>query len=427
MKLLLVEDTKFFTQAVVQGLTQKLKAEVCVAYTRAEALALLKSNPQAYDFAMVDIVLPDSDKGEIVDDVLNHNIPTVVFTGGISPDLRQNLLKKPIIDYVLKDSPSSLTYLFDLMERLIKNTEIEVLVVDDSRSYRMFVGSLLERHRLTVHEAEDAESALKVLAENPQIRLALVDQNMPKVTGIELIKRIRRTRGPESLGIIGLSSNKNPELSVKFIKYGANDFLPKDFRHEELFCRVSQNLNLLDMLGQLKDAATKDFLTGLKNRRSFYETGAQLLAKTRSNDSAATLALLDLDHFKDINDSFGHDIGDTVLKKVAECIDGFYGGDDIVARIGGEEFAIMSTHMDRAKSEAHFEELRATIESIQVECVGQLVPISCSIGVVQAVGTELEPIMKHADELLYLAKDNGRNRVEFADNYGTATPARSAS
>ena len=427
MRILLVEDSKFFAKAVLQGLSSKFNAEVTVAYSRAEARRHLDQPDQVFDFAMVDIVLPDSDKGEVVDDVLSQGIPTVVFTGGISPELRENLLKKPIVDYVLKNSPSSLNYLFNLMERLVKNTKTHVLVVDDSRSYRMFVKTLLERYRLIVHEADGAESAMNILASNPQIQLALVDQNMPKVTGVELIKRIRITRGPESLGIIGLSSNKNANLSVQFIKYGANDFLPKDFRHEELFCRVSQNLNMLDMLRQLNTAASTDFLTGLHNRNHFFNIGGQHLGLQNQNQRSLLVAMLDLDHFKEVNDTYGHDVGDIVLKRVADCLRAHVSEDDIVARIGGEEFALILQSIEPENTAHYFESLREDIASIFVECAGQRVPVSCSIGVVGAFGNTLEPILKRADELLYVAKKNGRNRVEFCETVELEPLAKLAS
>ena len=427
LRILLVEDSKFFAKAVLQGLSSKFNADVTVAYSRAEARKHLSQPDQTFDFAMVDIVLPDCDKGEVVDDVLSRGIPTVVFTGGISPELRESLLKKPIVDYVLKNSPSSLNYLFNLMERLVKNTTTHVLVVDDSRSYRMFVKTLLERYRLIVHEADGAESAMDILASNPQIQLALVDQNMPKVTGIELIKQIRKTRGPESLGIIGLSSNKNANLSVQFIKYGANDFLPKDFRHEELFCRVSQNLNMLDMLSQLKAAATTDFLTGLPNRSQFYTNGGQLLSTKRDDQGSLLIAMMDLDYFKKVNDTYGHDIGDIVLKRVADCLREHVNEDDIVARIGGEEFALILQTIEPENANQFFERLRDDIASIFVECAGQRVPVSCSIGVVGAIEGALEPILKRADELLYVAKKHGRNRVEFCEELDFKTEEKLAS
>ena len=139
------------------------------------------------------------------------------------------------------------------------------------------------------------------------------------------------------------------------------------------------------------------------------------------------IAMMDLDHFKKVNDTYGHDIGDVVLKKVADCLRDHVSEDDIVARIGGEEFALVLHTVEPQNAARYFESLREDIASIFVECAGQRVPVSCSIGVVGAFGKTLEPILKRADELLYVAKKNGRNRVEFCETLELRPVAQLAS
>jgi diguanylate cyclase (GGDEF)-like protein len=227
-----------------------------------------------------------------------------------------------------------------------------------------------------------------------------------------MVKRMRATHSKDRLTIIGLSSGGGTAMSARFIKTGANDFLPKPFLREEFYCRVAQNMELLDLIGSLREVSTTDYLTGLYNRRHFYDVGQTLFASMQRGTITLTAAIIDVDHFKRINDTLGHDAGDYVLKAVARNLRAITREAEIIARVGGEEFALLAINLAPESVHGFFDRLRDAISSIEVTMDGASVPVTASIGVCTSGGGSLDAMMSKADEMLYLAKRSGRNRVE---------------
>ncbi|MDC6695346.1 diguanylate cyclase, partial [Leclercia adecarboxylata] len=140
------------------------------------------------------------------------------------------------------------------------------------------------------------------------------------------------------LAVIGISGNTDPSLIPRFLKNGANDFLRKPFSREELFCRVSQNVDQLELIGTLQDLAPRDFLPGLPNRRCFLEQSQRQLPQLHLDGEQVAVAMIDIDHFKHINDTHGHEAGDDALRAVAAAVAQHARQEDLIARFGGEEF-----------------------------------------------------------------------------------------
>ncbi len=413
-RILVVEDSKFFNSIVSKAVRERVGAEVVSAFSLAETMNAVSDGSSRFGLALVDLVLPDAPNGEAVNWLQDQGIPCIVFTGVFSEDLRERLLAEHVIDYVVKETPSSLNYLVDLVGRLHRNRNTKVLVVDDSRTARRYTADLLRSYQFQVFEAENGEAGLGVLAETPDIRLVITDYNMPGMDGVETVKRMRATHDQDRLAIIGVSSGGGNALSAKFIKFGANDFINKPFLREEFFCRVMQNVRVLDMVERLTDMATKDALTGIHNRRFFFEAGETLFASAKRDQVALTAAMIDVDFFKKVNDTYGHDGGDAVLKRVAALLRSLCRQTDVVARFGGEEFAILAVNMDDGAVHPFFDKLRSALESEEIVHAGRRIPVTASFGVCHGVGTSLETMLKTADEMLYRAKQNGRNRVEVA-------------
>lgn len=413
MRILIVEDSKFFIQLVSKAIAESIRAETVVATSLAEARQIIAESVKPFDLALTDIMLPDDETGEAVSLVLDHNIPCIVFTAIFSEDLRERLLARNVIDYVVKNSPASLDYLMGLVTRLHRNRLTKVMVVDDSQTTRNYLRDLLHAYQFKVIEAVDAEDALQKLKTTPGIRMIITDYHMPGMDGVEMVRRIRVNHDQDRLCIIGLSSGGGSALSAQFIKMGANDFINKPFLREEFFCRVMQNMRMLDMVERLTDLATKDALTGIHNRRFFFDAGDALFASAKRDHVTLTAAMIDIDFFKQINDSFGHDAGDAVLKKVASVMRGKCRQTDLVARFGGEEFAILAVNMDESAAATFFESLRAAIEAENFSYRGKSLKVSISIGICRGAGDTLSAMIKAADEMLYKAKKNGRNRIEM--------------
>lgn len=412
VRVLLVEDSRSFASFVAKTIRAELGFETVVAATLAEAKAQLEANP---DFlaAVLDLFLPDAPHGECVELALSYHLPSIVLTSDVSDSMRENFWNLHIVDYVLKDNQDNVDYVVQLLARLQKNPGVKTLVVDDSRSYRYAVGRLLSTHRYSVLEAQSGEDALRMLEEHPDTRLVLVDYNMPGMDGFALTREIRRRFGKDMLAVIGVSAEGNARLSARFIKCGANDYLHKPFLAEEFYTRVTQNLEMLDHIAQIRDMAERDFLTRTYNRRYFFSAGVKLHALLARRCQPVTVAMLDIDHFKQVNDNFGHEAGDAVLVHMAQLLKARFRESDIVARMGGEEFCVLASGLSGEQASVLFDDLRRLMEASPVNLCGVEVSYTVSIGLCCRKGMSLDDMLRMADSMLYRSKSLGRNRVSI--------------
>jgi diguanylate cyclase (GGDEF)-like protein len=411
-RILLVENSRTFTTLVREAIEQRLELKVTVASSLAEAGRLLEEE-QGWFLVMTGLVLADGDREAVVDYFVSRGLPTVVVSGVYDEDVRRRVLEQKVIDYVLKNTPGSVDYLVWLVQRLDRNRRIAALVVDDSPSARAYAAALLRMYGHPVYEAADGEKGLAAIDAHPSIRLAVVDQEMPGMQGVEFTRRLRMQRSRDKVAVIGLSGNTDASLIPRFLKNGANDFLRKPFSREEFFCRVSQNVDQLELIGTLQDLATRDFLTGLPNRRCFLEHSQRQLHGVQQQDDWIAVAMVDIDHFKHINDTFGHDGGDDALRACADTVATHARSGDLVARFGGEEFCLMVPGLAPDEAVDYFETLRQSIAALQVPIAGTALRMTVSIGLccIRPQHDSLHELITEADRQLYLAKAGGRNRV----------------
>ncbi|AVU03148.1 diguanylate cyclase [Xanthomonas oryzae pv. oryzae] len=415
--MLLVENSRTFTSMLREAIEQRVELSVTVVSTLAEAARVLDEE-DGWFLVLTGLVLVDGHRDKVVEFFLSRKLPTVVVSGVYDEDLRQRVLQQQIIDYVLKNAPGSIEYLAWLVQRLERNRRIAALVVDDSLSARTYAGALLSMYGYRVVLAADGPAGLEAIERDPSIRLTIVDQEMPGMDGVEFTRRLRAIRSRDKVALIGISGNSDSSLIPRFLKNGANDFLRKPFSREEFFCRVSQNVDQLELIGTLQDLATRDFLTGLPNRRYFLEQSQRVIPKLLSQDQTVTAAMVDIDHFKHINDTWGHDVGDQALRAVAASVSGHARPQDLVARFGGEEFCLLVPGLDAANATSYFETLRERISALRVRVgVGEeTLSMTVSIGVCIASESDqsLHYLLNEADKYLYLAKAGGRNQVRLA-------------
>ncbi|MFZ2725605.1 MAG: diguanylate cyclase [Methylococcaceae bacterium] len=410
--ILVVEDSKMFTRILKASIEADPNFRVITVESYAELTKLLESRKYEFFASLLDLNLPDAPDGQVIDYVLSYNIPSIVFTGKFDDDLRDRMLAKGIVDYVLKESPASIEYIVSLLKQLNRNTLIKALVVDDSRTARLHIKRLLAIYRFIVLEAENGEEALEILNSNKDIRLIITDFNMPVMDGFELTKKARNIYSKQELAIIGMSAYGNNLLSARFLKIGGSDFINKPFLEEEFFCRVNQNMELLEYIRDLRFVATRDFLTGLYNRRHFFDVGEKLFARAVRSHKPVAVALIDIDFFKQVNDTHGHDIGDLVLKKIGELLSNSLRAGDLVARFGGEEFGFLLPNVNAEDANKVFGELRKKIADNSIRLPNEsLLKITVSVGVCITTEENLETALIKADKLLYQAKKNGRNQV----------------
>ncbi|HDM8212184.1 TPA: diguanylate cyclase [Vibrio harveyi] len=398
-KILVVEDSRAFNNYLQQILNQA-GYEVLAAESYAEAQSILTSQPELL-CAVLDYCLPDAQDGEIIDLVLSHQQKVIVLTAMLQDDAREKMLAKGVLDYILKDSMASVSYLLPLIKRLTNNQQHKCLVVDDSMTVRRHVVQLLEHQYIQTLQAENGQQAIEVIEQNPDITLVLTDHDMPVKDGITMIRELRQKLDKNQLAILGISGSDDHSMTARFLKAGANDFLYKPFNQEEFFCRVHQILDMKEATTDLFRMANQDSLTGLWNRRF-------LFGQTCDNDEQRNIAMLDIDFFKKVNDNYGHDGGDAALVMVANILK-IYFPDDVIARFGGEEFCIQA-YGSYDDFVTRLEQMRQRVEKTPIPYQDDQIQVTISVGVSNIKGN-LDQQIKVADDRLYQAKGNGRNQT----------------
>lgn len=409
--ILVLEQDVDFAKMLKFDIEKQLPAEVTTVNSIIAARHLLRKSPDKFFLSVSSVVHFDSEGFEKIDLLAEFNIPAIVIVDQYEDELRDQLIKRHVIDYVVKDATTSDTsYICDLIARIFKNVSIKVLVVDDSRVAQFVITRELSLQKFEVMQVSDGAEAIKVLEENPDIKLVLVDYQMKMVDGVTFVRKAREQYAKDELLIIGISTSADPRLAVKFLKAGANDFISKPFNYEMMLCRINQNLDMLDAVDYAKHLSNVDYLSNVYNRRYFFEYGNKVFRELGEAD-VLTVMMVDIDFFKKVNDMYGHDVGDEVIKGIAGVLQAHF-KDDIVARMGGEEFAVLSLNPDYFHSFAHINEFRKKIAQQVLEIRGNTIKYTCSIGVSNILGKNLDDMMVHADRLLYVAKQGGRNRVE---------------
>jgi diguanylate cyclase (GGDEF)-like protein len=297
----------------------------------------------------------------------------------------------------------------------------QVLIVDDSQLHLHVLEQTLSREFESVHKARNGREAMAIF-ERERPALVITDCVMPDFSGFELCQRIRATQSSYVYIIMVTASTAKDDI-VKGLAAGADDYLTKPFHVEELLARVNVGRRLIDLHRQLEDknrlleqAALTDALTGLPNRRAIDAWAGHQLAAAVRHRFSFWVVLIDLDHFKHVNDSYGHEAGDTVLKAFAEILQSNTRSSDIAGRIGGEEFLHAVTYAEEADMPMIVERTRAKLMTRAFSFGGSQVTVTASFGVAGFRG-ETAPafgeLISRADRALYRAKQLGRNRVEF--------------
>ena len=413
-KILIVEDNKALSKLIAKKISQNIDFEVEVAHTLKEAQNLVGSGNE-YFISLLDLNLPDAPNGEVVDYIVSKKIPSIVLTANVDKKTRDEILQKDVIDYVYKGNMDDVNYIFQLIERLSKNRNYKVMVVDDSLVVRNEIKRLLKLQMYKVFSAAHGEEALVYVKDNPDIKLVLTDYNMPVIDGFELTKTLREDYSKMQMSIIGVTANSDEMISSKFLKIGANDFINKPFTKEELVCRVNNAIESLEYIETISDMANTDFLTGARNRRSFFKELNLYMEECKDSGEEFAIAMLDIDRFKNINDTYGHDLGDIAIKELVRLISENIKSSDEVARFGGEEFCILIKNIDKSSAVEIFVRLRLKIAKNIIAINNHKINYTVSTGITFSCDEGIEEMLNQADMALYNAKNSGRNRVEIME------------
>lgn len=305
-----------------------------------------------------------------------------------------------------------------------------ILIIDDSEVIRSRIIKNLEPCNLfsRYYEAEDGLEGFKKLLTS-QVDLVLCDLEMPRIDGFKFLAMMKARPEFQDVPVLILTGMDDRELKIKGLGQGASDYITKPFDPEELVARVKVHLKIKHLQDDLKrsnelllELSNTDYLTGLFNRRYLMETMDKELQRAARKNGCLSLILLDIDHFKSVNDMYGHIQGDVVLQKVSQQLQKELRGYDIAARYGGEEFIAILP--DASLKEAVFvsERIRSAIEQLRFSGEISRLRLTVSLGVAEFQKPDcnngVDAFIKLADDALYRAKANGRNRVEFAEANG---------
>lgn len=415
-KVLIIDDSLSVCETLSDLIKADFYIETFIAKSLKETAKILLQEKGHFDIILADLGLPDAPNGEIIDFLSKFSIPIVILTGSEDIDLEEKFRNKNIVDYIIKDGLSALNYASTIVKRIIHNKNIKVLVVDDSKTFVEKTVDLLRRYKIIALSAHDGEEALELLKEHSDIKIVLTDYLMPKMDGLELTKRIRRSYQKDEISIVVTSNDSSKKIPAKFLKYGANDFLYKGFSNEEFFARINSNIEILELFDEIKNKANKDYLTGLYNRRYLFDVGNMLYEEHKLENKTFGIAIIDIDNFKSINDTYGHDIGDIALKEVSNILNKNITSNALISRLGGEEFCICFFNRTENEIENLLECIRNDFENNIIKVSDLELKYTVSIGYTLDFEKNIDYMIHKADRYLYLAKNEGKNRVRTNEN-----------
>jgi two-component system cell cycle response regulator len=301
---------------------------------------------------------------------------------------------------------------------------MKILIADDDRMSRRLVQKTLEREGYEVSAVGDGRTALKELSLPDGPRLALLDWMMPELDGPRVCQGVRKQHERPYIHIILLTSRGSKQDVVAGLEAGADDYLTKPCDPAELIARLRVGQRILQLEDRLVEAretmrfrATHDHLTFLLNRGAIVDLLERELVRTLREKGCTIVILGDLDHFKSVNDAFGHLVGDEVLRETARRLHGSARSYDFVGRYGGEEFLLVLNNCDASHALLRAEEIRKAVADPPIQTTRGPLSVTMSVGVLSSsewAQHNAEEILCEADAALYRAKASGRNCSQLA-------------
>jgi two-component system, cell cycle response regulator len=298
---------------------------------------------------------------------------------------------------------------------------VKILIADDSVTSRRVLEATLRKWGYEVMVACDGAEALELLQRQDAPALVILDWMMPGMTGVEVCRTIRQRGNEPYIYVLLLTSRSQKEDLIEGMEAGADDYLTKPFDHSELQVRLRAGIRLMDLQSQLlsarealRDQAERDSLTRLWNRNAILAQLDRELARSEREAQPFGVVIVDLDHFKHVNDTHGHLAGDAVLREAARRMQHSIRQYDSIGRYGGEEFLILLPGCSEEDSYAQAERLRRQLARTEMAVNDTALRITASFGIAAALPGEIwtpESLIRKADEALYAAKKSGRNRV----------------
>ena len=399
-KVLIVDDSKTITHGLKNRIENQLNIDVYTAASMKECADLLLKHKGKFDLALLDYGLPDAPSGEVVTFVNKFKIPSLLLTGTKLEANAQVFKNSNLIDYILKNGSYAIEYSVGVVKRFMLNSQVEVLVIDDSKTFAMKMQHLCIKYNLKAIVNYGAKEGLETLKQRPNIKLVLVDYNMPEMNGLEFTTEARKTYKKDEVAIIALSGMSEKEIVASFLKYGANDFLYKDFSSEEFFARVNSNLEVIELFTATQDKAKKDYLTGVFNKSYLYNIGEEIYDRAKEKNELLATIIIEINELQMLNESYGHEVGDESIISLSKILLEHVNKDSIVARFGLGQFCILYKNRPYAEIYQTFDEIQDIVKNSYFEINNSKYNFTISIGANIDLSDDLNEMIELADEAL---------------------------
>jgi diguanylate cyclase (GGDEF)-like protein len=307
---------------------------------------------------------------------------------------------------------------------------MRILIAEDDFTSRTMLAGLLKKHGHEVVETTDGAAAWDKLRQPDAPLLIILDWMMPHIDGLELVRRVRAAETEQPPYILMLTTKKDKADIIAGLDAGANDYLTKPFDAGELRARVEVGRRMVELQRELVESrkilahqSTHDPLTGVLNRRGVLERLREELSRAERYGDLLGIGMVDIDHFKQVNDTYGHQTGDDILGGLTVVLKESLREYDSVGRIGGEEFLLIAPLQSEKDCLPVFKHTCRKVAEKSIPSRSGALSVTISIGVVLAGGNDsVDEILAAADKALYRAKDKGRNQVCLSNGCSTKEP-----
>lgn len=431
MNVLVIDPSKLF-RTVWDRMVLRIGQEPVSVETGAKGLTVLRE--RHIDLVCVSLNLPDMTGIEFCKQLRaqkqHSNIPVILLTSTHDKQLREQAFQAGVTEIHSKTDVDALLQRVKLfVNELSRAISGRVLYIEDSSVVAHVMLGILKGMELEVDHFTSADEAFENF-QSVNYDLIISDIMVEgQMSGVGLVTRIRGMEGEKArVPILAVSGLDDTTRRVELFRLGINDFISKPPIKQEVIARVTNLITNKQLFDQVKmqqkhlyDLAMRDHLTGLYNRNSLKEFANKYFSEAARHEYPLSLLLIDLDHFKSINDEHGHLAGDSVLEQVGEMLRANCREGDFAARFGGEEFLLILPHCDLSSAKTKAELIRKEIEQLEPDGI----PLSASIGVTaraRGSAADLEDLFRVADTAVYEAKARGRNCIVIKKHRISETP-----
>lgn len=399
-----------------------LNADIIYIESMTEFLQFTPEELAAFDISVCDNSLPGCSKDEHYQHLERHKVPTIIASSDYYQDVHQKIYSNSIINYFLKDSPQTVSLIADEIKRWIGNKNRTIWICARKSLEVLAVHNSLKHQNFSIRFFDSASKLLKEFKDNTKNLLILLGESSNDQAGLKTLIKLKAQNVFFEYSFAGISYKASHMKwgAPIFTRYGGEDFIDNIIQFEDHLHRISRLFENLELIDYLKLLATRDPLTSLGNRRFFDEQLSTIQGAEDYLKNSKYILMFDIDFFKKVNDTYGHDTGDKVLVQFSKILENWCEPQEVLARIGGEEFCILllETHTDQRRTseptEIHqrINELLQIIRSTQIQATSKdSIQITASGGLVKLKDQSIPEAIKEADNLLYQAKESGRNQV----------------